>query len=46
VLVRLASVADISNTPTSKGVFVRFEPAKSAAISTVTSENRSEVVHA
>ena len=28
VLVPLDSVADISNTPTSKGVFVRFEPAK------------------
>src|SRR5258705_300736 len=27
VLVPLDSVADISNTPTSKGVFVRFEPA-------------------
>ena len=28
VLVPLDSVADISNTPTSKGVFVRFEPAE------------------
>jgi anaerobic selenocysteine-containing dehydrogenase len=28
VLVPLDSVADISNTPTSKGVFVRFEPGK------------------
>jgi anaerobic selenocysteine-containing dehydrogenase len=27
VLVPLDSVAEISNTPTSKGVFVRFEPA-------------------
>jgi anaerobic selenocysteine-containing dehydrogenase len=27
VLVPLDSVADVSNTPTSKGVFVRFEPA-------------------
>jgi len=28
VLVPLDSVADISNTPTSKGVFERFEPAE------------------
>jgi hypothetical protein len=27
VLVPLVSVAEISNTPTSKGVFVRLEPA-------------------
>jgi molybdopterin-dependent oxidoreductase alpha subunit len=46
VLVPLDSVADISNTPTSKGVFVRFEPTKSAATPTVTAENRSEVTHA
>jgi hypothetical protein len=26
VLVPVDSVADISNTPTSRGVFVRFEP--------------------
>jgi anaerobic selenocysteine-containing dehydrogenase len=31
VLVPLDSVADISDTPTSKGVFVRFEPATNAA---------------
>jgi molybdopterin-dependent oxidoreductase alpha subunit len=46
VLVPLDSVADISNTPTSKGVFVRFEPAKSAATPAITAENRSEVAHA
>jgi anaerobic selenocysteine-containing dehydrogenase len=46
VLVPLDSVADISNTPTSKGVFVRFEPAKPAAAPTVTAENRSVVAHA
>jgi anaerobic selenocysteine-containing dehydrogenase len=41
VLVPLDSVADISNTPTSKGVFVRFEPADKRSRS---SERPNEVI--
>ena len=38
MLVPLDSVADISNTPTSKGVFVRFEPALERRRSSAESE--------